>query len=222
MQRKIDFHKYFDMQGAGKMWSFSYQDELRVHRQFWKELHFDPGSVAVSEMNARSRAPTATMTSVAGLPLESVKAEHQDTEEVVVSTQANTRVAALALMLDSVRPRLFVPQVEQQPLRMALDTRLAPYHVAVVALGDDPDLADFRTYLTGLLEARGIRVLDCSKADFAYEMSDGHGVPYLVVVNDDTLCDGVVNVRDRETTWFEQVHAAHLSDKLQYSLCQHQ
>ena len=197
------------------MWSFSYQDELRVHRQFWKDLHFDPGSVAVSERDARSRAPSANMTSVAGLPLESVKAEYQETEEMVVSTQANTRVAALALMLDSVRPRLFV---EQQSLRLALDTRLAPYHVAVAALGDDPDLADFRTYLTGLLKARGIKVLDCSEADFAYEMSDGHGVPYLVVVNDDTLCDGVVNVRDRETTWFEQVHAAHLSDKLQNSL----
>ena len=59
------------------------------------------------------------------------------------------------------------------------------------------------------------KVWDCSEHEFAYEACDGHGVPFLVILNDDSLVDGVVNVRDRETTWFEQVHAAHLPQKLQ-------
>ena len=86
--------------------------------------------------------------------------------------------------------------------------------MAVAALGDDPDLEDFRTYLTDILQKRGLSVWDCAGAEYAYESSDGAGVPFLVIVNEGTLLDGIVNVRDRETTWFEQVHAAHLANKL--------
>ena len=39
---------------AGKMWSFSYQDQLRLRRRFWKGLHFDPKNVLVAERDARS------------------------------------------------------------------------------------------------------------------------------------------------------------------------
>ena len=70
------------------MWSFSYQDQLRLRRTFWKELHFDPGSVSVAEKDARSDRPSAKINSLlTGIELEDVKVlqaggqDYQDLEK---------------------------------------------------------------------------------------------------------------------------------------------
>jgi len=216
------------LKDAGKKWAFSYQDQLRLRRKFWKELHFDPGTVSMVEKDARSANPTAKINSLlSNIELENVKVvQGQECEakfhhlgakdgDRVVVTQTKSMSSALALMLESVRTRLFGGGGQSR--RLALHNDIVPHQVALTVLGQDPDLPDFRTYLTGMLEAKGIKVWDCSGQDFAYEACDELGVPFLVILNDDSLVDGVVNVRDRETTWFEQVHAAHLSQKLQHT-----
>jgi len=81
------------------------------------------------------------------------------------------------------------------------------------------------TYLTLLLEREKIDVFDpkkqtdkCAKTrgeQFfnAYEAADAFGVPHLIVITPESLKDGVVSIRDRETAWFEQIHIADIADR---------
>jgi len=171
------------------------------------------------------------------LQMESVKVLDKDeTDEFLGGESGDERVrmvvskskamsGTLAVLFDSVRGRLFASK--SAPPRLALANPVVPHHVALCAVSkNDPDVLDFRRYLASLLRQQAnLRVWnamdDVLEEEQAngdeffneYDACDSQGVPYLVMITPQSLKDGIVNVRDRETTWFEQVHASHLAQK---------
>ena len=47
-----------------------------------------------------------------------------------------------------------------------------------------------------------------------YKFADELGIPFVVVVPPSAIQNGIVQIRDRETAWFEQIHAAHLAQRM--------
>ncbi len=115
--------------------------------------------------------------------------------------------ATLALMLDSVRKRLHLDSS-----RLALHKHVAPFQTAVVIEGEETEeLHLMRDLILLLAEEKGIAV---SREVISFESADALGIPYAVVVGDQSLELGVVRIRDRESCWFEEVHLAHVAKRL--------
>jgi len=65
-------------------------------------------------------------------------------------------------------------------------------------------------YLRQLADEEGLaQVKDINLGE-----ADELGVPYVVLVDEESLRSGVVRLRDRETAWFEETHVAHVIPRL--------
>ena len=47
-----------------------------------------------------------------------------------------------------------------------------------------------------------------------FSEADNLGIPYSIILKESSLTDGVVQIRDRETDWFEQIHVNFVVQKL--------
>jgi Anticodon binding domain len=47
-----------------------------------------------------------------------------------------------------------------------------------------------------------------------YKSADLLGIPFVVIVDPSSVETGIVRIRDRETCWFEQIHASHVTQKM--------
>jgi glycyl-tRNA synthetase len=85
-----------------------------------------------------------------------------------------------------------------------LDPRLAPYQVAVLPLSKKDELMPLARSVLGLLQPVAVCDFDTTQSiGRRYRRQDEVGTPYCVTVDFDSLEDGSVTVRDRDTT--EQV-----------------
>ncbi len=85
-----------------------------------------------------------------------------------------------------------------------LDSRLAPYQVAVLPLSKKDELMPLARQVLGLLQPVAVCDFDTTQSiGRRYRRQDEVGTPYCVTVDFDSLEDGAVTVRDRDTT--EQV-----------------
>ena len=85
-----------------------------------------------------------------------------------------------------------------------LDPRLAPYQVAVLPLSKKDELMPLAREVLGLLQPVAVCDFDTTQSiGRRYRRQDEVGTPYCVTVDFDSLEDGAVTVRDRDTT--EQV-----------------
>ena len=50
--------------------------------------------------------------------------------------------------------------------------------------------------------------------DETYEAADLLGIPFVVIVDPVSVENGIVRIRDRETCWFEQIHASRLTQRM--------
>ncbi len=102
--------------------------------------------------------------------------------------------AAAAALLDSVRPRAFLPSA---PTRTALSPRLCPHEAAFLCTSSCRDAKLLCEFLRSLAEAEGVKTVSAR----SLEESDLIGAPMAVVVGEGSAEDGVVHLRDRET-WY--------------------
>jgi glycyl-tRNA synthetase len=85
-----------------------------------------------------------------------------------------------------------------------LDPRLAPYQVAVLPLSKKDELMPLARQVLGLIQPVAVCDFDTTQSiGRRYRRQDEVGTPYCVTVDFDSLEDGAVTVRDRDTT--EQV-----------------
>ncbi|MFY1637033.1 glycine--tRNA ligase [Solwaraspora sp. WMMB335] len=83
---------------------------------------------------------------------------------------------------------------------LRLDPRLAPVKVAVLPLSRNAELSPKARHLSAALRRRWVVEFDDSQAiGRRYRRQDEIGTPYCVTVDFDTLVDGAVTVRDRDT-----------------------
>ena len=71
-------------------------------------------------------------------------------------------------------------------------------------------LQDLARYVEDLISLENIEILkDCD-----YQTYDDLGVPYVIVIDESSLDKGVIKIRDRETNWNEQIHLAHIVQRM--------
>lgn len=164
------------------------------------------------------------------VPKLTIDAEASETKKTLVDTFKVVETCCYipngctTLLLDSVRKRLFLDST-----RLALDHNIAPYKVAICcaeSLSTEDEILEMnmlKYYLQQVLDKNEVNVFDYTKlrnniddpTDFFndYEAADAYGVPHLIVITSESLKDGVVHIRDRETTCFEQIHVADVTER---------
>ncbi|KAL5019210.1 hypothetical protein ScPMuIL_004932 [Solemya velum] len=101
---------------------------------------------------------------------------------------------------------------------LQLHSCLAPFHVSLASSGSRTrELQEVWKYVTRELQGGYLQVLhtqDGQSLETHFNRNDQLGIPFTVVVNDNTLDNGAVSVRNRDTTLKEQVHITQLKDSL--------
>jgi glycyl-tRNA synthetase len=103
----------------------------------------------------------------------------------------------------------------EQRTVLRLHPRLAPYQVAVLPLSKKEELSGPARKVFGELSVRYMCDYDETQAiGRRYRRQDEIGTPWCVTVDFDTLTDGAVTIRERDTTSQERVPIASLTDEL--------
>ncbi|MEZ5176647.1 MAG: glycine--tRNA ligase [Acidimicrobiia bacterium] len=107
----------------------------------------------------------------------------------------------------------------EQRVVLKLDPRLSPVKVAVLPLSKKPDLVDTTERVAAPLRARWQIEVDITQSiGRRYRRQDEIGTPYCVTVDFDSLDDGQVTVRDRDTMAQDRIPIdnleAYLADRL--------
>ena len=115
----------------------------------------------------------------------------------VIEPAAGATRAAFAFLIDAYHTET-VRDAPRTVLR--LDTCLAPIKVAVLPLSKKLDLVEVTDQVAGVLRRSWDIEVDVTQAiGRRYRRQDEIGTPYCVTVDFDTLDDGAVTVRDRDT-----------------------
>ena len=115
----------------------------------------------------------------------------------VIEPAAGATRAAFALLIDAYDEEM-VRGSTRTVLR--LDARLAPIKVAVLPLSKKPELVEVTGRVASLLRPRWDIEVDVTQAiGRRYRRQDEVGTPYCVTIDFETLDDGAVTVRDRDT-----------------------
>ncbi|XP_071746389.1 DNA polymerase subunit gamma-2, mitochondrial isoform X1 [Lepeophtheirus salmonis] len=201
-------------------WRFALQDVLRERRIWWKRLFFNPGAIFIpEEVESNSEFPVARISTNFedqdygfndNFVVESLKMLDDFEGYKVLETSTCPSIGTLALLLDAVRERMFL---SNRP-RMALNQYIVPHQLAIFMSDDyinsSPQirnfLSEFRVFLSKALRKEGLRLY--STPQESLDIVDLIGIPFVIILSPKTLDDGICNIWDRETYWYEEVHVA--------------
>ncbi|XP_053678259.1 DNA polymerase subunit gamma-2, mitochondrial [Anopheles nili] len=141
----------------------------------------------------------------------------EKTWPTIVRVRHNLDRAVLAILMDA---------LECAPLEkcVKIHRKISPFKCGIVCHVQDEnlrqDMADLSKHLANVLRAGKFSVLDCSsdqqhqQPDTGFqkqiELLDVIGVPYALVVQDQTLQNGLLKLRSRDTTLCETIHVSDL------------
>ena len=98
---------------------------------------------------------------------------------------------------------------------LKLDPRLAPYQLAVLPLSKKPELIEPATKLAESLRRKYMLEMDITQAiGRRYRRQDEIGTPYCITFDFDSLDDGAVTVRDRDTMDQDRISIDRLEEYL--------
>ncbi|GIX85524.1 DNA polymerase subunit gamma-2, mitochondrial [Caerostris darwini] len=145
----------------------------------------------------------------------------QDSMPAIVSCDANLDLAVLAYLSNSYAEKW---REDKNKNVFHLHYKLAPYKVSLALEDTDAEhlkkLKNVVNHLTKELKESGINVLPESNSCFSdpihlnFEKCDEMGIPYIIVLNENSLQTGIAGLRNRDTTLQEEVHITELSSKL--------
>ena len=144
--------------------------------------------------------------------LEKMTIENLNEDFKLMRVESCVSQGTLALLLHSVRERSF----RKGHFTLALPLEIAPFQICFfVSPSKDPklmcQLIELRDFLVDLSQKEEISV----KKDVGdFNAADDYGIPFCVVLSEHTLKNGIVHLRDRESSWFEQIHVAYLTQRL--------
>ena len=193
--------------------SFQYQGYLRSRRQFWKQFMFNPGKISVKESSEKDSAIVNMDLEeydeeIPPIELERIQTTNhfakEDSSRVFIS-YLSSQAGLMAVLLDSFRIRQFC-----KTPRLALNSKIAPIEVGIMLSSSDEKVKDLGRYLELNLTNEKINVLFGDKL----ETFDDLGIPFVLMIDKNSLDQGVIEIRDRETTWKEQIHLAHVVPRM--------
>lgn len=214
----IDLYEIVDNQ------NFFFQNYLRDRRKFWKNFMFNPSQIAVDE-NAQDNS---AVIKVSWEDFEDKKSTEVELEKVRLMDENQVAIpdskkifhstilpnnGARAVLLDAFRYRQFgTPKTS----RMALHLKLAPIALGLrINQDSDDDVTNIRIlelarYVELLMIGENIGIIKCEDL----QTPDDLGIPFVIVIDESCLEKGVIQVRDRETKWHEQIHLAYITPRM--------
>lgn len=104
--------------------------------------------------------------------------------------------------------------------------KIAPYQCSIFATFSDQsnqvELQDLAKYVTSLLRRSNISTLNAPKCfvtseealNISFQEMDSIGVPYGIVLDESSLKNGLIKLRNRDTTISETIHLSDVPDYL--------
>ncbi|XP_055322683.1 DNA polymerase subunit gamma-2, mitochondrial [Sitodiplosis mosellana] len=208
----------------------------RLRKIWWMKYAANPGRFVISEVKQDDEKDTKSVSIKATYPfgtidIESIEVKPLDLSESstepktktsaptkVIKTTTVSEVAVIETVLDSIDAGDFG--------EMCLHRKIAPYQCTVYSISTDPsisnELKDLSKYVSLLLEQSHISILNsdgCQLSDkSALEQKcnemDAIGVPYGIILDEDSLKTGFMKLRNRDTTLAETIHISYLKDYL--------
>ena len=147
------------------------------------------------------------------IELERIQTDHnfvrEDSSRVFIS-YLSSQAGLMAVLLDSFRIRQF-----SKTSRLALNSKIAPIEVGIMISSrkssDDEKVKNLGRYIELNLTNEKINVLFGDNL----ETFDDLGIPFVLMIDKNSLDNqGVIQIRDRETTWNEQIHLSHVVPRM--------
>jgi len=144
-----------------------------------------------------------------------VRHQRKSVIPMVIRSELSLECAVVGLFSDA----LDTDSVHKKPV-LRIHRKLAPYKCIFAASSSDPttamELEQLAFYLTKQFRKSGISTAclpDCAKDTLPHQFqrNDEWGVPYTIVLTDNSLKSGIINLRNRDTTLMEEVHVSELS-----------
>ena len=135
--------------------------------------------------------------------------ENSNNSRVFIS-YLSLQAGLMAVLLDSFRIRQF-----SKTSRLALNSKIAPIEVGIMISSrknsDDEKVKNLGRYIELNLTNEKINVLFGDNL----ETFDDLGIPFVLMIDKNSLDNqGVIQIRDRETTWNEQIHLSHVVPRM--------
>jgi len=149
----------------------------------------------------------------AGIMFKDVKDQKKTTWPCLITSQTILEPATLFCLIDAYT-------VNKNISSLVLHHSLAPYTVGISVDGvstETKQLQDLSRLLTIKLNHLKISVLP-SSAKWNTSQCDARGLPYLILLDDSTLENGICHLRNRNTTLKEEVHISDVVQRLQIVL----
>ena len=206
--------------------AFAYQEYFRRRRTFWKKIMFNQDHLITNELEGSKAVITANLKDLR------VQDESQNDDVIEIETLQmleedyglknckifhsvlDPNAGTMAVLMDAtMRFRQFC-----STSRLSLPMKIAPIPLGIlvrVGKRNDNDeinetLLDLARYVEYLLTMEKIAILKA----YSYQTFDDLGVPYVIVIDETCLDNGIIKIRDRETDWYEQIHLAHLAQRM--------
>ncbi|XP_055383078.1 DNA polymerase subunit gamma-2, mitochondrial [Condylostylus longicornis] len=137
---------------------------------------------------------------------------------VVVHSETCADVGTITLLLDALE--------NSNSNKLSLHRCVSPYQCSICCLLEDEEenrnLEDLAIHLSGVLRKLNIRILNLSKQNSTDYKSlekelnqvDKLGVPYSLILEYKTLQNGLLKLRNRDTTISEEIHISELTEYL--------
>ncbi|XP_072168000.1 DNA polymerase subunit gamma-2, mitochondrial-like [Diadema setosum] len=142
----------------------------------------------------------------------------------LIETTSSLEAGLLALLLDAYQEKSRTDTRGKAVVReiLRLHLRLAPLKVVVLPLRGTRELRELCDYLGKEFRKAGINIrciLEMAPSlENYYTMFDEMGVPFTILLNENTVKTGIVRVRNRDTTLMQQLHITEVRGMIQRHL----
>ncbi|XP_077980683.1 DNA polymerase subunit gamma-2, mitochondrial-like [Glandiceps talaboti] len=214
-QRIIWWRKF-----AGNSSKFHLTDIKQSESQQTVEVQYEfPWGVdSIERITNRGDADLLELQKETGISVQG-KFGRRTVTPVVIETTAGLDRGILAYLLDAHQEK---ERSDKGKLRtrqlLRFHTRIAPFKVAVVPVKNTRDLREISEHLARDLRKAGVNTLYVCEPQTSLEQQfirfDEMGVPFTVVINEKTLKNGIIAMRNRDTTLKEQLHITEVTTLL--------
>ncbi|XP_011190740.2 DNA polymerase subunit gamma-2, mitochondrial [Zeugodacus cucurbitae] len=228
------FSDFFNSQRECKIWWMRFStDPSKYYLDPYKfnnisESTFPPGTQSIT---IKSKLPYVTL-DVESLTFVPLLKHHldeslidlfsnnkncQDKIPAVIRSVIDLQAATSAVLIDSVD--------NERESSLLLNRKLAPYQCVVACYHQgkkSKDLEDLCLHINYVLSRSGLRLMkentifteSLDKLDEQLYKYDSLGIPYALIINENTLQNGLLKLRSRDTTLEETIHISDLPDYL--------
>ncbi|KAJ8946170.1 hypothetical protein NQ318_004423 [Aromia moschata] len=151
--------------------------------------------------------------------------QFKEGKTIIHAHSITSRIHLSTMFLNSICDAFDEPLFQGKPRELLrFHRKLAPYKISFAIAGPNAatvgEINDLAVYLCRQLRTNHVSTLllpSSSKysLEAQYKQYDQLGIPYSVVLNENTLKNGIIQLRSRDTTLKEQVHVSDLVEYVQ-------